>query len=111
MLTGIHYLYTVVKMKPNIDRQSRPVEAGTQEAEARGVIRAIGESFRPGGFKYMGSMVVHMYDGILTATDSRTFVSQLSLGDADEPFADLAIKELAKAAMRSYGRKEKAGNT
>lgn len=68
-------------------------------------LRVAGDAVRPVGFEIVGSMACHIFankfdDGQVT------FAAQV-LGDIPEIWSDLAWKELRRALMRKYNRKEK----
>lgn|SRR5574343_710690 len=67
-------------------------------------LRVSGETVKPTGSDLRASFAVHYYDNKFEV-NSASFACQI-VGDVEEIFADVALKELRKAMMKRYGRKE-----
>lgn len=68
-----------------------------------------GAAFKPPGAKYLGSAVVHYYEGVFSDDNAPRFqtVTQCLVMDVPEGLADFGHKELQRALMRTYGREVK----
>jgi hypothetical protein len=64
-----------------------------------------GTNLAPWGYDYEGSVAMHYYKQ--KGTHNYVFISQqLGLGKVPEAQADVGLKELRKAMMKTYGRED-----
>lgn len=72
---------------------------------ANHLIRSAGDSLRRGGYRYLGSGVVHYYDSLLAPNEFIAIKQTPGLERVPEGFADVGWKQLRSVMMRVYGRK------
>lgn len=87
------------KLEPEKHTEER--EDNTTQ-ESRFFLERSGEAIRPSGFKYEGTICVHVYRSSLTMTDQVSFATVFA-NPIPEWAAIEAAKELKERLMRRYG--------
>lgn len=73
------------------------------------LITTAGELLAQPGAEYLGSATVHYYvRSILDNEHTYETIQQISVSKVAEGFADYGFKQLQKALMEAYGRKDRA---